>query len=127
MFKSPIPILRSFDEQKAKEFYVGFLGFAIDWEHRFEDGTPLYMQLSCGECVLHLTEHFGDASPGAHCRIAIDNVPEYCQLLNEKHYRNARPAYQEMSWGTTDMSINDPFGNKLTFYALTQPSTHSGT
>ena len=97
MFKSAIPILRSFDEQKAKEFYVGFLGFVIDWEHRFEENAPLYMQVSCGECVLHISEHFGDASPGAHCRIAIDDVPEYCKILNEKHYRNARPAYQEMS------------------------------
>ena len=30
-----VPILRMFDEAKAKEFYVDFLGFAVDWEHRF--------------------------------------------------------------------------------------------
>ena len=34
----PIPILRSFDEATAKEFYVEFLGFKIDFEHRFEPG-----------------------------------------------------------------------------------------
>ncbi len=27
------PILRIFDETKAKEFYVDFLVFNIDWEH----------------------------------------------------------------------------------------------
>ncbi len=32
MFKAPIPILRSFDEQKAKEFYIGTLGLELD-EH----------------------------------------------------------------------------------------------
>jgi hypothetical protein len=32
------PILRIFDEAKAKGFYVDFLGFKIDWEHRFEPG-----------------------------------------------------------------------------------------
>jgi len=37
------PILRMFDETKAREFYVDFLGFKIDWEHRFRDGAPLYM------------------------------------------------------------------------------------
>lgn len=37
-------ILRIFDEAKAKEFYVDFLGFTIDWEHRFESDLPLYMQ-----------------------------------------------------------------------------------
>jgi hypothetical protein len=30
---SPTPILRSFDEAKAKEFWVSFLGFSVDWEH----------------------------------------------------------------------------------------------
>src|SRR6266850_539584 len=48
------PILRIFDEAKAKEFYVEFLGFKVDWEHRFEPGLPLYMQVSKDECVLHL-------------------------------------------------------------------------
>ena len=33
-FAPAIPILRIFDEAKAREFYVGFLGFKIDWEHR---------------------------------------------------------------------------------------------
>src|SRR5262245_37133532 len=33
-----------FDEAKA--FYVAFLGFRVDWEHPFEPGLPLYMQVS---------------------------------------------------------------------------------
>lgn len=45
-FGTTTPILRIFDEAKAKEFYVGFLGFTVDWEHRFEAGLPLYMQVS---------------------------------------------------------------------------------
>lgn len=44
--ETPIPILRIFDEAKAKEFYFDFLGFRLDWEHRFEEGLPLYMQRS---------------------------------------------------------------------------------
>ena len=36
-----IPILRIFDETKTREFYVGFLGFKIDWEHRFSPDVPL--------------------------------------------------------------------------------------
>ena len=42
-FGPTIPILRMCDEAKAREFYLGFLGFAVDWEHRFEPGFPLYM------------------------------------------------------------------------------------
>ena len=40
-----IPIFRIFDVGKAKEVYVDYLGFTVDWEHHFEDNTPLYMQV----------------------------------------------------------------------------------
>jgi hypothetical protein len=32
-FARATPILRIFDEAKARELYVDFLGFTIDWEH----------------------------------------------------------------------------------------------
>ncbi|MET0542634.1 MAG: glyoxalase superfamily protein, partial [Variovorax sp.] len=50
-FGSAVPILRIFDEAKAREFYVGFLGYKVDWEHRFEPGLPLYSQVSRGGCT----------------------------------------------------------------------------
>ena len=70
------PILRIFDEAKAKEFYVDFLGFKIDWDHRFEPGLPLYLQVSRDGCILHLSEHHGDCSPGAAMRIEVDEIGE---------------------------------------------------
>jgi len=42
-------VLRIFSVEKAKEFYVDYLGFQVDWEHRFEDMTPVYVQVSRGE------------------------------------------------------------------------------
>lgn len=45
-FAQIFPILRIFDEAKAREFYVDFLGFKVDWEHRFGENFPLYMQVS---------------------------------------------------------------------------------
>lgn len=113
---APIPILRSFDEDKAKEFYVDFLGFTVDWEHRFEENTPLYMQLSKDDCIIHLSEHHGDSSPGASLRIKTKKLDKYNKELLERKYRNARPGIQNMPWGTRDMAISDPFGNKLIFY-----------
>ena len=109
------PILRIFDEAKAREFYVQFLGFKIDWEHRFADGLPLYMQISKDACVLHLSEHHGDACPGAAMRIETNALEAFQQELIGKQYRNARPEIQEMPWGSKDMSVADPFGNRLTF------------
>lgn len=109
------PILRIFDEAKAKEFYVDFLGFKVDWEHRFADDLPLYMGISKGDCILHLSEHFGDACPGAALRIETDDVDAYQQELLAKQYKNARPGIQNQPWGTREMCINDPFGNRLIF------------
>lgn len=109
------PILRIFDEGKAREFYIDFLGFNVDWEHRFEDDLPLYMQVSKGECILHLSEHHGDACPGAAMRIEVENIDSYQKELLEKRYKNSRPGVQDQPWGSRDMSISDPFGNRLVF------------
>lgn len=111
----PTPILRIFDEGKAKEFYVGFLGFKIDWTHRFEEDLPLYMQVSKDACVLHLSEHYGDCSPGAALRIPADELDSFQRELLNKQYKYSRPEIQETPWGTREMSIRDPFGNRLVF------------
>ena len=109
------PILRIFDEAKAREFYVDFLGFKVDWQHRFEPGLPIYLQVSRGACVLHLTEHHGDASPGAAMRIQADDLDALYAELNAKQYPYTRPSIEATPWDTRDMSVKDPFGNRLTF------------
>jgi catechol 2,3-dioxygenase-like lactoylglutathione lyase family enzyme len=43
-FHKTIPVLRIFDVGKAKEFYVDYLGFSVDWEHHFGDDTPAYLR-----------------------------------------------------------------------------------
>lgn len=114
-FGNVTPILRSFDDIRAKEFYLEFLEFKLDWEHRFEKNLPLYMQVSKDECVLHISEHHGDASPGAALRIQVNNLEQYHKLLLGKDYKYSKPGIQEMPWGSKDMSITDPFSNRLTF------------
>ena len=115
----PIPILRIFDEAAARAFYIDFLGFTMDWEHRFEPDLPLYMQVAKGDCILHLSGHHGDATPGSHVRVACGDLRSYQQGLLAKRYAHARPGVVEAPWGL-DMTVTDPFGNRLTF---TQPSS----
>jgi uncharacterized glyoxalase superfamily protein PhnB len=115
MLSSTTPILRIFDERKAREFYLDFLGFRLDWEHRFEPGLPLYMQVSRDACVLHLSEHHGDATPGSALRIASSDVDALQRELLARQYTYARPQVQVMPWGTRDMTVADPFGNRLVF------------
>ena len=114
MFGKTVPILRIFDEAKAREFYVEFLGFKVDWEHRFEANTPLYMQISREGCVLHLSEHHGDCSPGSAVRIETADIDAFHARL-PKDYKYARPGINEPPWGTREVSVKDPFGNRLTF------------
>ena len=113
---SPTPILRIFDVAKAKEFYVEFLGFKLDWEHRFEENFPLYLSVSRDGCVLHLTEHHGDCSPGAALRIGTSDIDALHEELTQKQYHYARPGIETMPWGSRDLTVRDPFGNRLTFF-----------
>lgn len=55
-FGFSIPVLRMSEEATAKAFYVNFLSFKIEWEHRFEDSpkSPLHMQIRLGQAVIHL-------------------------------------------------------------------------
>ncbi|HYF21160.1 MAG TPA: glyoxalase superfamily protein [Ramlibacter sp.] len=110
------PILRIFDEARAREFYLEFLGFRIDWEHRFQPDLPLYLQVSRGGCVLHLSEHHGDGSPGVAVRIEVDRVDALHQELAARRYRYARPDVEATAWGTRELTVRDPFGNRLVFW-----------
>lgn len=112
------PILRIFDEQKAREFYVEFLGFHVDFEHRFQEDFPLYMGISRDGCIVHLSEHHGDCCPGAAVRIETEDVDVYQEELTKKNYRYNKPEINEMPWGR-EMSATDPFGNRLTFTTST--------
>jgi len=115
-FGAVTPVLRSFSEAKAREFYLDWLGFTVDFEHRFEPTAPLYMGLSLGDARIHLSEHHGDGSPGANIRIHCDALDEYCAALNAKQYRHYRPSIQEQEWGTREMTVQDGTGNRITFW-----------
>ncbi len=114
-FSHTTPILRSFDAAKMREFYVDFLGFTVLFEHRFEPGLPLYCGLKRDACELHLSEHHGDATPGAAMRIAVDDVDALAAELIARQASHNRPQVNEQPWGTRDFTVTDPFGNRLTF------------
>ncbi len=111
-----IPILRIFDVEKAIEFYSDYLGFKLDWEHRFEDKFPLYMQVSKDNLKVHLSEHYGDCSPGAAIRIEMIGVRTFQRGLIEKQYSYSRPGLESTPWGTEECCVIDPFGNRIIFY-----------
>lgn len=113
-FERTTPILRIFDESKAKEFYLGFLGFTLDWEHRFGESFPLYAQVSRAGLVLHLSEHHGDASPGSTVVVIMRGVQALQKELTGKDYANMKPGIEDLPWGKV-MSVTDPFSNRIRF------------
>src|SRR5581483_7241728 len=115
-FAAPVPILRIFDEAKARAHYIDYLGFKVDFEHRFEPGTPIYLGLSRGDCRLHLSEHHGDGTPGTFVRVRVDALEGYLAELQAKPYKYSRAGIMDTEWKTREMTIGDGFGNKLIFY-----------
>jgi catechol 2,3-dioxygenase-like lactoylglutathione lyase family enzyme len=111
--ENAIPILRMFDVAKAKAFYVELLGFRVDWEHRFEPGFPLYMQVSRGGIRLHLSEHHGDGTPGTVVWINLSGLDAFHAEIS------ARGSHAGIEPGPApDMRVLpvwDPFGSVLRF------------
>ncbi len=112
-----VPVLRIFDYAKAKEFYVDWLGFRVEWEHTFAENMPIYMEVSLGGIVLHLSEHYGDCSPGAKVFLECTGLEAYHRMLTEKNYKYYKPEVKMTPWGGNAlvMELIDPFGNRITF------------
>lgn len=113
--RNTIPVLRMFDVAKAKEFYVGYLGFTIDFEHRFHENAPLFMGISRDGVTLFLSEHHGDGTPGTHVVIQVEGVDDLHRELHAKHYRYMNPGIQVQEWGTRELTVVDPCNNRIIF------------
>lgn len=110
------PILRIFDIEVAYSFYLEYLGFQVDWQHRFGDNFPLYIQVSKGDCIIHLSEHFGDASPHSAIRIYWEDLASLHAELTKSNYKFAKPQIEKTDWETLELSITDPFSNRIIFW-----------
>ena len=113
--QSAIPVLRIFDADIARQFYVDWLGFTLDWQHQFEPTLPKYLQVSRGTVVLHLSEHYGDCSPGAKIIINTDDVGALHAELGTRPNPRMRPGIEIAPWNAKVMLVTDPFGNRISF------------
>jgi catechol 2,3-dioxygenase-like lactoylglutathione lyase family enzyme len=114
-FHRAVPIFRIYSLEKAREFYLDFLGFKVDWEHRFEADGPVFMRVSRDGLAIHLSEHHGDGTPGSIAYVYMTGVSELHRELNDKKYRHNRPGLLQQDWGMTEMTVVDPFNNRITF------------
>ena len=115
-----VPILHIHSYEMAKAYYVDWLGFRIDWEFRLESAFPVYMQVSRGGLVLHLSEHKGDNPHGVVCHVEVDDLDA---LMGE--WKARKPGFNQQigitPWNARHVSLKDPFGNTLGINQLLEP------
>jgi catechol 2,3-dioxygenase-like lactoylglutathione lyase family enzyme len=108
-----VPVLRVHDETLAREFYVDYLGFSVEWEHRFEPGMPLYQRVRRDQAVLDLSEHHGDGTPGAVVWLPIASATGLNAELSRRPHARLRPGIDRDAPGGPTIEVTDPFGNVL--------------
>jgi len=110
-----VPLFRMFDIEKARGFYVDWLGFDWAGSHQHLKGAPVYAFLKLGGAeVLHLSEHQGDGTPCSAAMIFASGLRAWFEELRARPYAFYNPALQPQPWGLT-CTLQDPFGNRLTF------------
>jgi catechol 2,3-dioxygenase-like lactoylglutathione lyase family enzyme len=109
-----IPQLRTTNARRSLAFYVEALGFAVDWEHQFDPGFPLFMQLTRAGQTIFLTEHTGDCEVGGAVYFVVPDV-DHC--FAEFSARGVVPVEPPLDtpWETREMLLRDPDGNRLRF------------
>lgn len=114
MEQSVIPQLRITDAKRSLSFYVEGLGFAVDWEHQFEPGYPRFIQLTRNGQTIFLTEHEGDCQAGGAVYFIVPDVNVSARQFQTNGLTELEGPAQT-AWGTREMSLKDPDGNRLRF------------
>lgn len=110
-----VPVLRTHDAELAKAFYVGWLGFTLDWEEDWSPDGPRYFQVSRAGCVLHLSSHHDDGAPCAVVLLEVRGLDGLHAEITARPYPFFNPAVEPKGPGH-EMQVIDPTSNRLRFY-----------
>lgn len=119
-----VPVLRIFDWDLARAWYVDYLGWSVEWLRRGGDHLPVYARVvdPGGGAVVELSEHHGDGTPGAVLVLTVDDLDPLHERLAARAQRYAAPELEQHD-GDRSLTVYDPFGNRITFR---EPSASSG-
>lgn len=109
-----IPQLRMGDAERSLRFYIEGLGFVEDWRHQFEPGLPLFVQLTRAGQTIFLSGHAGDGNVGGAVFFIVPDVDAVYRALPDWLAVHVSPP-ADMPWGTREMALMDPDGNRLRF------------
>ena len=117
--RPPIPVLRMYDVDATKRFYVDYLGFDLDWQEG-EGDRPVFMRVSRGPVALHLSSHAGDGTPGTAIVIQVDDVAALHRELHGKNYPFMNPGIEPRGIGQ-EVTVLDPASNQIRFFEAGKP------
>ena len=98
-----VPIMRVRDAETAVAWYAR-LGFTKVWEHRFEEGFPLFVEIERGTVRLFLSEHEGDARPDTLIYLRLREVEPLAREFDVE--------VSVQPWAR-EIELHDPDGNRL--------------
>ena len=113
MNQTVIPQLRITRAEQSLPFYNS-LGFEIDWQHQFEPGFPLFLQVTRNGQTIFLTEHKGDCQVGGAVYFVVPDVDECYRQFQANSIIVSQPP-EDMPWNRREMVVTDPDGNRLRF------------
>ena len=110
-----IPIVRTFPGVEHAGSTSTFSASA--WTGSIGSATACRCTSRCPRegCVLHLSEHHGDATPGSAVRIQMANVGQLQRELAASPVYPLRIGVSAQPWGD-DLTVPDPFGNRIIFH-----------
>ena len=108
-----IPILRIFSVEKAREFYLDYAGFRVDWEHRFDPTHRSTCRFPAMAWCCTFPSIMAMARREFGARSCFRVFASVHAELATKNYPYWRPGITETFWGTEQLNLLDPFGNKI--------------
>ena len=113
--QSVVPILRMFDVEATKRFYIDYLGCTL--VHETEGGDrPVYLIFSLGSVRLHLSSYNDDGTPGTAVLFVIEDLDAFLAELGSKGYPYMNPGIGPAPGGGRETELIDPAANRLRFY-----------
>lgn len=110
MIERAVPILPGDDLTAAKEFYVGKLGFAVQYEAT-EDGRSGIMGIARGTIELTIDCPMSGHGRKACASLRVSSADDLYREWKDRVTIQRPPMNEE--WGARTFSVHDPFDNTI--------------
>ena len=110
MYERAIPILPGDDLAAAKEFYVGRLGFTVQFEAT-DDGRSGIMGLQRGTIELTIDCPMSGHGRNACTSLRVNSADDLYREWKDSVPMKRAPVNE--AWGARTFSVHDPFDNTL--------------